>query len=103
LSSHLISELERVFCDDFIIIKDGRVAIQENLPKLRDSHVLIRFARSQQRKWASIPAPALQKIADRFVEWLFPLGRLGEIDHSLLETAEIEPPDLETVYFILAD
>jgi len=102
LSSHLISELEKV-CDEFIIIKSGRVVIQENLPKLRDGHIFVRFARSQQGMWASIPAPCLQKTTDRFIEWLFPRSRLGEIDHSLLETAKLGPPDLETVYLFLAD
>jgi len=102
LSSHLISEMERI-CDEFIVIKKGCVIVQENLPKLRDGHIFVRFARSQQGKWASIPLPYLQKTRDRFVEWLFPRNRLGEIDHSLLETAEVRPPDLETIYFFLAD
>ena len=102
LSSHLISEMERI-CDEFMIIKGGRVVIQENLPRFRDSHVFIRFAKSQLGEWASIPMPNLQKTTDRFVEWLFPLSRLGEIDRSLLDTAHIGPPDLETVYLFLAD
>jgi ABC-2 type transport system ATP-binding protein len=102
LSSHLISELEKV-CDEFIIIKGGRVVAQENLPKIRDSHIFVRFARSHQGKWASIPLPYLQKTRGCFVEWLLPRNRLREIDHSLLETAEVRPPDLETIYFFLAD
>ena len=102
LSSHLISELEKV-CDEFIIIKNGRVVIQGNLPGFRDGHIFIRFARSQQGIWASVPAPRLQKTADCYVEWLFPRSRLGEIDTSLLETAKFGPPDLETIYLFLAD
>ena len=102
LSSHLISEMERI-CDEFIVIKRGRIIIQENLPKLRDSHIFVRFARSQQGKYATIPLPYLQKISGCFIEWLLPRNRLREIDHSLLETAEVRPPDLETVYFFLAD
>ncbi|MFZ2054022.1 MAG: ABC transporter ATP-binding protein [Candidatus Aminicenantales bacterium] len=102
LSSHLLSELERV-CDDFIVIRKGRVVAQDNLPKLRDGHVFLRFERSLQEKWGSLPLPYPRQVRGRFVDWLVPRRRLESIDRALLDKAEVRPPDLERLYLFLAD
>jgi len=102
LSSHLLSELDRI-CDDFVVIRRGRIVVQENLPKLRNAHVFLRFERSSQEKGCSIPLPYPRQIRGRFVDWLVPRHRLGTIDRSLLDKAEVHPPDLERLYLFLAD
>jgi ABC-2 type transport system ATP-binding protein len=102
LSSHLLSELERV-CDDFVVIRRGRIVVQENLPKLRDGHVFLRLERSFQEKWGPVPLPYPRQLRGRFVEWLIPRNRLGTIDRALLERADVRSPDLERLYLFLAD
>lgn len=102
LSSHLLSELERV-CDDFIVIRKGRIVAQDNLPRLRDDHVFLRFERSGRDKWASLSLPYPRQIRGRFIDWLVPRRRLESIDRVLLDRAEIRPPDLERLYLFLAD
>jgi ABC-type multidrug transport system ATPase subunit len=44
LSSHLISEVEKV-CDEFIIIRRGTVVVQESLNRLRADYVFVRLSR----------------------------------------------------------
>lgn len=102
LSSHLLSELDRI-CDDFIVIRRGRIVAQENLTKLRDDHVFLRFERSFQERWGPIPLVYPRQIRGRFIDWLIPRHRLGTIDRALLDNAEVRPPDLERLYFFLAD
>jgi ABC-2 type transport system ATP-binding protein len=102
LSSHLLSELERV-CDDFIVIRKGRIVARDNLPKLRDGHVFLRLERSFQEKWGPLPLPYPRQVRGRFIDWLVPRRRLGSIDRILLDKAEIRPLDLERLYLFLAD
>jgi ABC-2 type transport system ATP-binding protein len=102
LSSHLLFEMDRI-CDDFVVIRRGRIVVQENLPKLRDAHVFLRFERSFQEKGCSIPLPYPRQVRGRFIDWLVPRNRLGTIDRSLLDKAEVRPPDLERLYLFLAD
>lgn len=102
LSSHLLSEIERV-CDDFIVIRKGRIVVQENLPRLRDAHVFLRLERSLQEKWDSLRLPYPRQVRGRFVDWLVPRRRLESIDRVFLDRAEIRPLDLERLYLFLAD
>jgi ABC-2 type transport system ATP-binding protein len=102
LSSHLLSELEKV-CADFIVIQKGRIVFQENLPKLREHHVLVRFDRSSQDKWGSISLPYPRQVRGRYVEWLIPRDRLGTFDRPRLDKAEVRPLDLEGLYLFLAE
>ncbi len=101
LSSHLLSELEKL-CDDFVVIRKGRIVAQDNLPKLRTDHVIISLERSLQETWRSIPLPYPWQVRGRFVDWLVPRQRLGTIDRALLDKAEVRPPDLERLYLFLA-
>ncbi len=48
LSSHLISELEKV-CDEFVIIRRGTVVAQESLSRLRAEYAFIFLSREPQR------------------------------------------------------
>ncbi len=101
LSSHLLSELEKL-CDDFVVIRKGRIVAQDNLPKLRTDHVIISLERSLQETWRSIPLPYPWQVRGRFVDWLVPRQRLGTIDRALLDKAEVRPPDLERLFLFLA-
>ena len=55
LSSHLISEMEKI-CESFVILKRGRVIVQEGLEFLRENHVFVRLPKG-------FPAP---NITDRY-------------------------------------
>ncbi len=101
LSSHLLFEMDRI-CDDFVVIRRGLIVVQENLPRLRDGHVFLRFERFVQDKGGWIPLPYPRQICGRFIDWLVPRHRLGTIDSALLERAEVHPPDLERLYLFLA-
>lgn len=102
LSSHHLSELEKL-CDDFLVIRRGRIVARDNLPRLRDGHVFLRFERSLQMTRSSIPLAYPWQITGRFVDWLVPRERLGTIDPILLERAEVRPPDLERLLLFLSD
>jgi ABC-2 type transport system ATP-binding protein len=101
LSSHFLSELEKL-CDDFVVIRKGRIVAQDNLPKLRSGHVFISLERSLQETWRSVTLPFPWQVRGRFVDWLVPRQRLGTIDRALLDKAEVRPPDLERLYLFLA-
>ncbi len=102
MSSHHLSEVDRI-CDDFVIIRRGRIVAQDNLPKLRDNHVFLSLERSLQETRCSVPLPYPWKIRGRFIEWLVPRRSLDTIDRALLHKAEVRPPDLEKLYLFLAD
>ena len=105
LSSHAISEMERL-CDSFIIIKRGRVVVQEGLDTLRQSHVLVRLPRG-------FAAPDLVDRRDPAGSYAWTRTSGGEIsvlaarDKAARLTAaaggpglvQIEPPTLESLYF----
>jgi len=101
LSSHLLSELDKI-CADFIIIQKGKVVFQENLPRLKERHVLVRFDRASQGKEVSISLPYPRRIRGRFIEWLVPRQRLGTLGCPHLEKAEVRPLDLEGLYLFMA-
>ncbi len=102
LSSHHLAETERI-CDDFIVIRRGKIIAGDNLPRLRDGHVFLRFERSLQMTGRSIPPAFPWQISGRFVDWLVPRERLGAIDRALLDKAEVLVPDLERLYLFLAE
>ena len=97
LSSHLLAELDKI-CADFMIIQKGKVVFQENLPRLKEHHVLVRFDRASQSKDGSISLPYPRRIRGRFVEWLVPRQRLGTLGGPHIEKAEVRPLDLEGLY-----
>jgi ABC-2 type transport system ATP-binding protein len=102
LSSHLLSELEKI-CADFIVIQKGRIVFRENLPKLKKHHVFVRLDRSSQGQGDSISLPYPRQIRGRFIEWLVPRDRLGAIDRPPLDKVEVRPLDLEGLYLFLAE
>lgn len=102
LSSHHLSELESV-CDDFIVLRRGRIVAHDNLPKLRDAHVFLRFERSLQMDWRSIPLAFPWQVRGRFVDCLVPRQRLKTLDGELLDKAEVRVPDLERLYLFMAE
>lgn len=104
LSSHLISEMERI-CDEFIIIKGGRVIIQAGLRRLRQDFLFARLP-------AGCP---WKKITDRDDLAALPFWERESSDgitllaekslaSSLAKSAaggalELERPTLESLYF----
>ncbi|OGD19559.1 MAG: hypothetical protein A2W03_01325 [Candidatus Aminicenantes bacterium RBG_16_63_16] len=105
LSSHLISEMERI-CDSFVIIRAGRVIIQEGLAALRENYVFVRLPKG-------LPAPKITNRHDPAGSYHWSRMSSGVITvladkdkaHALAEAAagsggvEVEPPTLESLYF----
>jgi ABC-type multidrug transport system ATPase subunit len=104
LSSHLISEMEKI-CDSFIIIKSGRVIIQEGLDSLCQNYVLMRLPKGQ-------PAPMIADRRDAAGSYYWSRMSSGVItvlaDRSKAQTLaeaaggeriQVSPPTLESLYF----
>ncbi len=105
LSSHLISEMEKI-CDSFIILKNGRVVIQEGLASLCENHTFVRLPKG-------LPAPLITNRHDTAGSYLWSRISSGVITvladrakaQSLSEAAggseriRTEPPTLESLYF----
>jgi ABC-type multidrug transport system ATPase subunit len=105
LSSHLISEMEKI-CDSFVILKRGRVIVQEGLEFLRENHVFVRLPKG-------LPAPNITDRYDATNSYGWSRMSSGVITvlaskdraRRLVETAggptrvHLEPPTLESLYF----
>jgi ABC-2 type transport system ATP-binding protein len=104
LSSHLMAETEKI-CDEFIILKQGRVAVQSGLRDFRDNHL-----------WASVrllpPVPGelltwsrSVRTEDGTAEILIARNRRPAFEHLLSEqqiSAEIRAVDLERIFLFFA-
>jgi len=105
LSSHLISEMERI-CDSFIIIKRGRVIVQEGMADLCENYAFVRLPKG-------LPAPIITNRHDASGSYHWSRISSGVITvladkdkaRSLAEAASgtgrihLEPPTLESLYF----
>jgi len=99
LSSHLISELEKV-CDEFIIIKGGRVVAQEDLARLQEEFVLVRLPRSG---WAKRPKelnPRQERETETGTQMLISQSSLWEPGICWPEGVEVGRPDLESLFLL---
>jgi ABC-type multidrug transport system ATPase subunit len=105
LSSHLISEMEKI-CDSIIILKRGRVIIQEGLEFLRQNYVLVRLPKGQpapmiadsrdaagSNHWSRMSSGVITVLADRSKA-----KSLAEAAGGV-ERIQVEPPTLESLYF----
>lgn len=105
LSSHLIAEMERL-CDSFVVIKRGRVVVQEGLSFLRDRFVLVRLPKgvpapivtnrrdtAGSYHWSRMSSGVITMLAhrDKIAELTEPAGGPGRV--------QIDPPTLESLYF----
>ena len=104
LSSHLISEVEKI-SDEFILIRQGRVLIQENLRRLTESCLLVRVEKGE------IEAEKLRLFSlylrekEFFWEVLLEKTRLQELENFLGRDVGIAIQaglDLETIFFFFA-
>lgn len=99
LSSHLVSEVEKI-CDEFIIISRGNIIIQEDLSRLKNDHVFVRFEKAGlDKKKLSALSPWVKEEDAGFV-LLIEKRRLDSLA-DLLRNAEpipSEQPDLEKIF-----
>jgi ABC-2 type transport system ATP-binding protein len=84
LSSHIISEIEKI-CDDFIIIKKGRIVFQANLPRAKEDLFLIQVDKEcvDKRKIAAL-TPFLKETDSSF-EFLLDKSYLQPFEEILRE------------------
>jgi ABC-2 type transport system ATP-binding protein len=104
LSSHLVSEVEKI-CDEFIIIKQGNIIIHEELGRLKHEHVFVRFEKARlDKENLSAISPWIKEEDGQFI-MLVEKKRLDQITHHLGPGGLISPeqPDLEKIFlfFIL--
>lgn len=103
LSSHFLSELEKI-CDEFIIIRKGKILLQKNLSDFVRNYALVRV-----RKTASAGS-ALEKLnvvhacfkeEGLSASLVFPVDRL-ELLRKSFEIEDVKPLDLENIYFFFS-
>lgn len=102
LSSHLISEMEKI-CDEFIIIKQGRIIVQENLNKLRSEYTLVRLKQPGFDPGCQLRGQSYHKIKDGLAEVLIPSSLLGEIPGISERLTEGQKLDLEALFLFFAE
>lgn len=101
LSSHLISEMEKI-CDSFVLIRAGRVIVQEGLEAMRENFVFVRLPKG-------LPAPRITNRSDPAGSYHWARMSSGAI--TVLTGRDkapslggagcihVEPPTLESLYF----
>lgn len=105
LSSHLISEMERI-CDSFVIVRAGRVIVQEGLDHLRENFVFVRLPKgvpappitnrhdpADSYHWSRMSSGVITVLADKNKSLSF-AGAAGGAGHI-----DVERPTLESLYF----
>jgi ABC-2 type transport system ATP-binding protein len=105
LSSHLIGELERI-CDRFIILKRGRVVVEDHLERLRENYLFVRLPPGSLRP--EIPAvlnlAALPFWMRNSAQGRFALAEKSTAQRLAAATERsgglaLELPTLESLYF----
>ncbi|MEW5902705.1 MAG: hypothetical protein AB1715_14665, partial [Acidobacteriota bacterium] len=102
LSSHLISELEKI-CDEFIIIKKGRIVVQENLNRLRSDYLLVRLSQPGFDLRRPLSGRSYHRVRGGLVEMLIPSSFLGEIPGISGRVTEGQNLDLESLFLFFAE
>jgi ABC-2 type transport system ATP-binding protein len=101
LSSHLVSEVEKI-CDEFIIIKQGEIIIQDNLSQIQENFVLVQLEKHRVEKEKLKVFSSYQKHNNLFWEMLMEKSRLHELESFLGRSAMLDTPtklSLETLFF----
>jgi ABC-2 type transport system ATP-binding protein len=104
LSSHLISEVEKI-SDEFILIRQGRILVQENLRRLKERCLLVRLEKGEIEVEKLKLFSLYLREKDFFWEMLVEKTRLQELENFLgrnLGIAIHTPLDLETIFFFFA-
>ncbi len=104
LSSHLVSEVEKI-CDEFIIISRGNIIVQEDLSRLQNEHVFVRLTKPLPDKdKLSALSPWVREENDAFI-MLIEKRRLDSLPYYMGASGlgAPEKPDLEKIFlfFIL--
>jgi len=100
LSSHIISEIEKI-CDDFIIIKKGRIAFQANLPRAKEDLFLIQVEKECVDKGKIAALTPFLKETDSFFEFLLDKSHLQPFEEVFRErekTFRRREVDLEKIF-----
>jgi ABC-2 type transport system ATP-binding protein len=103
LSSHLVSEVEKI-CDEFIIIKQGQIIIQEELGSLKNDHVFVRFKKARGDKENLSALSPWIKEKDGQCILLVEKRRLDQLTHHLEPGGLVSPerPDLEKIFLFFS-
>jgi ABC-2 type transport system ATP-binding protein len=104
LSSHLISEVEKI-SDEFILIRQGRILIQENLRRLKESCLLVRLEKGEIEVEKLKLFSLYLREKDFFWEMIVEKTRFQELENFLgrnLGIAIQARLDLETIFFFFA-
>jgi ABC-2 type transport system ATP-binding protein len=104
LSSHLISEVEKI-TDEFILIRQGRVLVQENLRRLTESCLLVRVEKGEIEAQKLKLFSLYLREKEFFLEVLLEKTRLQELENFLGRDVGIAVRsrlDLETIFFFFA-
>ena len=99
LSSHLVSEVEKI-CDEFIIINRGNIIVQEDLIRIQNEYAFFRLAKPLRGMDAfRALSPWIREEDDAFV-MLIEKRRLGFLPESLRasELGAPEKPHLEKIF-----
>jgi len=99
LSSHLVSEVEKI-CDEIIIISKGDIIIQEDLNRLKNDHVFVRFEKAALDKEKLSALCSRVKEEDTGFVMLIEKRRLDSLADYLgsKELLSHEQPDLEKIF-----
>jgi ABC-2 type transport system ATP-binding protein len=99
LSSHLVSEVEKI-CDEIIIISKGDIIIQEDLNRLKNDHVFVRFEKAALDKEKLSALCSRVKEEDAGFVMLIEKRRLDSLADYLAskELLSHEQPDLEKIF-----
>jgi ABC-2 type transport system ATP-binding protein len=99
LSSHLVSEMEKI-CDEFIIISHGDIVIQGDLAYLRNGHIFVRLAGARACRYKLRPLFPWVKRNGSDLVVLLEKSRLALLAAAVRPEAPLapEPPDLETLF-----
>jgi ABC-2 type transport system ATP-binding protein len=100
LSSHIISEIEKI-CDDFIIIKKGTIVFQANLCRAKEDLFLIQVKKECVDKGKITALTPFLKETDSFFEFLLDKSCLQPFEEALREqekTFSRREVDLEKIF-----
>lgn len=104
LSSHMIAEVQKI-CDEFIIIKEGRIVFQDNLRRLKENYLLASLGQTDlPPDEISLWSRSWQK-KEGVLELLLARGLRASFLQFLEEkklTAKFDEIDLESVFLFFA-
>jgi len=104
LSTHLISEVEKIV-DEFIILKKGSVVIQENFQRMKEAFAFIRLKKEGTKKELFLPLAAWIKEEGSFLEMLISKDKIDLVENLLdgEEESVARTLDLETIFIFFAE